>query len=412
MFLTKRSNLLASADREPLRVLFLLSSLSDGEGALLVRELLARLERDKFSPEVACLRSLGDVGKEIAGKVPVAFDFVRHDYDIRVLSRLTNHLSKRKIDAIVTVGTGSTMFWGRLAASCARTPVVLSSLHLASCPEGVGRLNRVLTSITDGFIAGMDTHGRFLSEQEWVPAAKVHIIRHGVDSAYLRRDLAAGSSIRDRFQIPIDAPVCGTVATPQSADNRDTFLKGTSLIRSRFPDAHFFVIGDGTERQRIQELARSGGLSDSVHFLDARDDLVSVLSALNVLAVTSRMEETLTPMLQALSCEVPVVGPRMGSIPPFLIDGETGYAVTPNDAEDLAEKVSQVLSEPDAADRMGKNGRHIIESDWQVTATVDGYQSLITQIYDSKAETPINTPSVVPPADAAETVELADFSTA
>lgn len=412
MFSTKRSNLVASADREPLRVLFLLSSLSGGEGALPVRELLERLERDRFSPEVACLRALGDVGEEIAGKVPVAFDFIRHDYDIRVLSRLTNHLSKRKIDAIVTVGAGSTMFWGRLAAYCARTPVVLSSLHLASWLEGVGRLNRALTPITDGFIAGLDAHGRFLSEQQSIPAEKIHVIANGVDVGHFRRDLAAGSSIRDRFQIPIDAPICGTFAALQTEDNHDTLLKGASFIRSRFPDVRFFVIGDGAVRQRIQELARSRGLSDSVHFFGACDDLSSVLSAVNVLALTSRMEGTFTSILQALSCGVPVVGPRTGSTPPFLVDGETGHLVTPNDAEDLAAKVSHFLSEPDAADRMGKHGRHIVESNWQVTATVDGYQRLITQIYDSKAGKPINTPSVVPPDGAVEKVGLAEFSTA
>ena len=53
----------------------------------------------------------------------------------------------------MTVGAGDKMFWGRLAAWRAGVPVILSALHSTGWPDGVGRLNRLLTPITDAFIA-------------------------------------------------------------------------------------------------------------------------------------------------------------------------------------------------------------------------------------------------------------------
>ena len=90
---------------------------------------------------------------------------------------------ERQIDAVVTVGAGDKMFWGRLAAYFARVPVIASALHSTGWPDGIGRLNRWLTPITDAFIAVADTHGQFLIDQERLPPEKVFVIPNGVDTS-------------------------------------------------------------------------------------------------------------------------------------------------------------------------------------------------------------------------------------
>ena len=64
------------------------------------------------------------------------------------------------------------MFWGRLAARRVGVPVILSALHSTGWPDGVGRLNRMLTPITDAFIAVAESHGRFLVEHDGFAARK------------------------------------------------------------------------------------------------------------------------------------------------------------------------------------------------------------------------------------------------
>jgi hypothetical protein len=91
-------------------------------------------------------------------------------------------LRRREIDAIVTVGAGDKMFWGRLAARLAGVPVVAAALHSTGWPDVVGRLNRWLPPFTDAFIACAPTHGRYLIEQECFPAERVHVVPNGVDT--------------------------------------------------------------------------------------------------------------------------------------------------------------------------------------------------------------------------------------
>ena len=79
----------------------------------------------------------------------------------------------------MTVGAGDKLFWGRVAAYLAGVPVVISALHSTGWPDPVGRLNRLLTSLTDAWIAVADAHGRYLVETLGLPVEKVHVIANG-----------------------------------------------------------------------------------------------------------------------------------------------------------------------------------------------------------------------------------------
>src|SRR5262245_38735121 len=149
-----------------LRLMFVHTFMPVGGAETLLVNLIRRLDRQRFAPEICCLKFPGPLGEVMAREVPVFSGLLRGKYDARVLPRLTRLLAKRRIDAVVTVGAGDRMFWGRLAARFAKVPVILTALHSTGWPDVVGRLNRLLTPITDGFIAVAETHGRYLREEE------------------------------------------------------------------------------------------------------------------------------------------------------------------------------------------------------------------------------------------------------
>ncbi len=136
----------------PLRTLFVITSMPVGGAEVLLDNLIRRFDRQRIAPELCCLKELGPLGEELAGEFPVHANLIGGKLDIAVLWRLVRLMRRRKIDAVVTVGAGDKMFWGRLAAKLAGVPVICSALHSTGWPDGVGRLNRWLTPITDGFI--------------------------------------------------------------------------------------------------------------------------------------------------------------------------------------------------------------------------------------------------------------------
>ena len=204
-----------AGDRGPLRVLFAITSMPVGGAETLLVNLVRRMDRQRFCPEICCLKEPGPLGDMLAREIPVHSRLLHSKYDVRVMMRLQHLMRRRQIDAVVTVGAGDKMFWGRMAAWRADVPVILSALHSTGWPDGVGRLNRWLTPVTDGFIAVAQQHGRFLIEGERFPPRKVFVIPNGVDTdrfapnPVVARRFAATCSCTQMFRCLGLSRLCG-----------------------------------------------------------------------------------------------------------------------------------------------------------------------------------------------------------
>jgi glycosyltransferase involved in cell wall biosynthesis len=161
--------------------MFVITSMPVGGAETLLVNLVRRMDHDRFLPEICCLKAPGPLGEELAKEIPVHSHLLGCKYDVRVLRRLKELFAARRIDAVITVGAGDKMFWGRLAARWAGVPVILSAIHSTGWPDQINWLNRRLTRLTDAFIAVAQPHGEHLVEKEGFPRAKVRVIPNGVD---------------------------------------------------------------------------------------------------------------------------------------------------------------------------------------------------------------------------------------
>jgi glycosyltransferase involved in cell wall biosynthesis len=285
---------------------------------------------------------------------------------------------------VVTVGCGDKMFWGRLAAWRAGVPVILSALHSTGWPDGVGRLNRLLTPITDGFIGVARAHGEFLVDFEKFPAEKVHVIPNGVDCDRFKPSSQDRISARGELGISETVPLVGIVAALRPEKNHELFLRSAALVQRRLPDARFLIVGDGPERGRSEQWSRELGLSDCVHFLGSRPDIPRWLAALDVFALTSHNEANPVSILEAMSCGLPVVAPRVGSISESVAEEKSGFLVEPGNEYEQARCWMTLLQDRQLARKMGQAGRRTVLESWSLDRMVRGYETLIERIYASK----------------------------
>lgn len=380
----KERTLTQRLDRGPLRTMFVITSMPVGGAETLLINLMRRLDRGLIVPELCCLKELGPLGEVAANDVTVHSGVIRNKYDHRILPRLRKLLDEQRVDAVVTVGAGDKMFWGRLAAWMEGVPVILSALHSTGWPDCVGRLNRMLTSMTDGFIAVAAEHGRHMIEHERFPEEKVNVIPNGVDTYRFRSLPDSGLAVKTKLGIPPAAPVCGIVAALRPEKNHTLFLRAAALAAKQRPDAHFMVVGDGPERARLESVAIEAGIATTTHFVGSRADVPQVLSAFDVFALTSHNEANPVSILEAMACEIPVVSTRVGSVAESVAEGLTGHLVDPGDANALAAYWVKLFADPGAAKKFGAAGRAVVESNWSLDAMVKGYERLICETYDRK----------------------------
>jgi len=117
------------ARRAPLKVMFIVSSLGYGGAETLLVNLIRGLDRTRIEPHLICTKGRGPLGHRLAEEISVASYGMSNKFDVRVLMWMVREFRMRRADAVVTVGAGDKMFWGRLAAKIAGVPVMASALQ-------------------------------------------------------------------------------------------------------------------------------------------------------------------------------------------------------------------------------------------------------------------------------------------
>jgi glycosyltransferase involved in cell wall biosynthesis len=368
----------------PLRFMFVITSMPVGGAETLLVNLIRQMDPKVATPEVICLKEPGPLGEQISSEFPLHANLLARKWDLRVLPRLVHLMHRRRADVVITVGAGDKMFWGRLAAHLAGVPVIASALHSTGWPDGVGRMNRLLTPITDAFIGVADSHGQFLREFEKFPAQKVHVIRNGVDCERFKPCAAARVSVRAELGLPTDTPLIGIVAALRSEKNHGMLVRAAAQLRERHPDAHWLIIGDGPERTTIESLAAELNISDRIHLLGTRHDTPRLVAALDVFTLCSLNEASPVSILEALACCVPAVATDVGSVSESIVAGQTGLLIPSQDVAAICHSIDRLLCDKPLRTQMGIAGRELVLRTGSLESMVSGYQRMAVDLYDCR----------------------------
>jgi len=138
--------------------------------------------------------------------------------------------------------------------------------------------------------------------------------------------------------------------------NHACILKAFGVVLGRHPLAQLKIVGGGSERERLQQLARSLELS-GVEFLGPldHDKLARVYAQAHIMVNASLIDNFPGSLLEAFMCGLPVVSTAVGGIPLMVQDGVTGLLVPSDDAAALAGGVLRLLEEPGLAGKLARN---------------------------------------------------------
>jgi glycosyltransferase involved in cell wall biosynthesis len=165
------------------------------------------------------------------------------------------------------------------------------------------------------------------------------------------------------------------------------FLKAISLIRAKFPQARFQIIGaplfsETDYEKQMRDLAVSLGVNDIVDFMGFRNDVMALVDRMDVLVHGSTIGEPFGQVvLEGMAAGKAVVATRGGGVPEFVTDRVTGLLVPMGDAQAMADAMSRLLEDPTLRGEIGKRARQHVIDGFTVQHTALNvqkvYQSLI-----------------------------------
>ena len=204
---------------------------------------------------------------------------------------------------------------------------------------------------------------KLILTHDWrVPEARIHVLHPGVDTTHFvpaQRD----PDIRRQLGWD-DRMVILTVGRLQKRKGHDQLIAALPMIRQRFPDVRYAIVGDGEEREQLEALARSRGVADAVQFLGEMDDggMVRCYQQCDLFALPNRqvgqdIEGFGIVLLEAQACGKPVIAGASGGTAETMRVGETGLVVPCETPEPIAEVVVELLSSPERRQKMGAAAR-------------------------------------------------------
>ena len=231
----------------------------------------------------------------------------------------------------------------------------------------------LLGSITRGAVLTMAVSEWAIQQLRQVvgPVPGIELLPPGVDRTRFHPGVP-DAEVRERHVLD-DDPVILCVARLTLRKGQDKVIRAMPWILREVPEARFLVVGDGPDRERLENLAYRKKVADRVVFAGEVpfDVLPQYFRAGDVFAMPCRtrklgleVEAFGLALIEASAVGRPVVAGDSGGAPEAVLHGETGLVVDGSEVDEVAEAILELLGDPDKAAKLGARGADRVHRDF------------------------------------------------
>jgi glycosyltransferase involved in cell wall biosynthesis len=385
---------------EKVRVLRLVARLNMGGPALHVAHLTKGLEPRGYETTLAAGQigrgegSMSFVAEELGVEVhpiPQLQRDISPFYDAESVTSIVR-LIRRLRPQILHTHTAKAGAIGRfaaLASGAARPPIVVHTFHghvlrgyfdpvrtamfrtiERRLARSTTRLVAVSPEVRDDLVAlGVAAPERF------------SVIRLGIplDERVASSD-ESRSRLRALFGVPEERFVVGWIGRMTAIKRVEDVLLAFGELRARGVDATLCLVGDGPDREGIEQRAHELGLARHILSVGYQRDVGPYYAFVDALLLTSANEGTPVVAIEALAARRPVVATRVGGVPDVVDDGVDGLLVPVGDVSGMAEALERLARNPALRARMGEAGSERVVPRYRVERLVDDVDALYREL--------------------------------
>jgi len=391
---------------EPIRILRVIARLNVGGPALHVAHLSAGLRHYGYETTLVAGRigagegSMEDVARGM-GVEPVFVESLHRAIDARgdvaAVAALRRLIREQRPDILHT-HTAKAGAIGRAAAELSgayRPRAVVHTFHghvlrgyFGKATTGwFRRIETVLARRSDALVAVSPQIRDELAALGVAPPARFAVIRLGLD---LDGRTATVPGTRERVRAELRIPD-GSVAVAWLG--RMTGIKKvhdlvTAFARASVPDATLVLVGDGPDREGLEELARELGIYDRCRFTGYRDDVAELYAAADVVALTSANEGTPVSLIEAMAAGRPVLSTDVGGVADVVDDRRTGLLVPAGDVAAIAAGLRELVEDGNLREQLASEAKPTVLDRYSVPRLLGDVDCLYRGLLGESAERP------------------------
>jgi hypothetical protein len=206
---------------------------------------------------------------------------------------------------------------------------------------------------------------------------KFTVIPNGINVEEFQ-DLDNASKVEGKRAVPVILSVSNLVKTK----GIDLNIKAMSRLRDKYPDIQYLIIGDGNQRETLENLSKETGLENHIKFLGRMPhrSVLQYMKDCDVFSLPSWKEGFGVVYLEAMACGKPVIGCKGEGIEDFVENKKNGLLVEPQNVDSLVEAIDFLLTNPEEAKEIGEEAQERVfkKYSWKgnVAKTISKYREV------------------------------------
>lgn len=349
-----------------IKVLFVITKSNFGGAQKYVYDIATNLNSDRFEVSVATggtgllIQKLKEKQIRIIPILSLSRD-VDTASDIRAFFALLFLFIKEKPD-VVHLNSAKAGGIGALASRFASVPKIVFTAHGWAFNEDRSALQKIVIKFFSWLTITLSHKTIAVSDavkndtRKWpLVNKKIVVIKNGINEPdfYTKEEARAKIFSKIGAVIQQDGFIVGTIAELHKNKGLSYAIEAFAKIIPTNPSLYYFIIGNGEEKEHLDNIIRRHNLQERVFLLGFVDNASRFLHAFDIFILPSNTESLGLVILEAGLARLPVIASNVGGIPEIIESGKTGLLISPRDTNIIIQSVQKLQSDIPFANSLG-----------------------------------------------------------
>lgn len=373
-----------------LSIVHVITGLNTGGAETMLYKLLSHMDRMAFESKVVSLTDIGSIGKKIQalGIQVMALGMRRGVPNPSAIVQLVRWLHRDSPDLVQTWMYHADLIGGIATKLTGGIPVVWNIRHTSLDLHGnkvstiwTAKACALLSRFIPTRIVCCSEVSRKVHRELGYASDKIVVIPNGFDLEAFMPNPVSRQSVRQELSIPDEALLIGLVGRFDPQKDHRNFIQAAALLCDQRPDVYFLLCGEDVtwKNPELVGWIETAGIRDRCHLLGRREDIPRLFASLDINTSSSYSEGFPNVIGESMTCGIPCVVTDAGDSAGIV--GDTGFVVSPKDAQALADAWHKmIVIGLEGRRRLGLAARQRVEEYFSLTNIVVKYQALYEEI--------------------------------
>lgn len=170
---------------------------------------------------------------------------------------------------------------------------------------------------------------------------------------------------RNDIPVPMECPLIGMVASVRKIKGYEVFLRSAHRVLKKIPNAYFVCVGEQDSYLSVlKDLSKKLNIEERIVWFGSIDNAFRILPHLTIAVLSSHSESFSNSVLEYAIAGKAIVATDVGGMREIITDGESGFLVPPNSPEALADRIVDLLENPEMRKEFGNKARNFVLSNF------------------------------------------------